>query len=744
MPGFHNSEYNQAEKTARASSPDAINRTFNKFLHLQDDDRTLLLKYQQTLMKGADVFATVFYDYLMTSSATSQVLTDFQSKGGKISHLVNKQIQHLFGFLSGQTDSKSAQRMMHIGSVHLQYRIEPVWIMGAYKLYLDHLQANIRNNPKIDDKDRVSLENTITTLLFRDMGLMLEGYWDANTLALSRQKQKVTSLKNQMTSLLKNIPQLLWSIDIIHNKPLYVSPTSKDICGMDIDSPIPCLSWTVPEDKPKVLNAWQSALQGETVEVESRVAQPNGERRWFRRIFYPYCDSSGKVIRVDGLMEDTTEAKATFERLNMLATTDSLTGLTNRTLFHDRLSQAIQGAKRHNDYQVVVMLIDLDRFKEINDTLGHHAGDEILVSVTMRLQTLLRSADTLARLGGDEFAILLPDTFDGRQTAIKIAEKIQQAFVKPFYYNDIELFLGASIGIAMYPEHGDTVTTLMSHADVAMYSTKGTEISYKIYHSELNPNAHQHLQLSSDLRHALKRNEFILHYQPKIDLKSNTVMGAEALIRWHHPTLGLVPPDDFISLAERTGLIIPITEWVIENALLQSKVWLDAGYQFCVAINLSVRSFQSNGLVEKIAHMLKKIALPANLLEIEITENILISDINNISTILKKISALGVTITIDDFGTGYSSLAYLKTLPLDTLKIDKSFVMDMANDANDVVIVRSTIDLAHNLGFDIVAEGIENAETAELLLDLGCNAGQGYYFSEPKPAEDFLDYAQMN
>jgi len=715
-----------------------INQAFNQFLNLQASDKMLLHHYHEPLMQDGEAFAKIFYDYLMTSPITANVLDAYQKQGGLIDHLVAKQIKHLFGLLSGNINDDSAQRMAHIGELHYHHGIEPVWIMGAYKLYLDHLQTRIRCCAEIKDCDRISLENIITKLLFRDMGLMLDGYWDANLLALSTEKEKVTNLQNQITSLLTNIPQLLWSIDITNNLPLYVSPTAREICDMDIDTPIPCLSWTIPEDQQKVKVAWQNALQGELMEVETRVKHPSGELLWFRRLFYPYMNEAGEVVRIDGLMEDITETKTTLERLNILATTDSLTGLTNRNMFYDRLNQAITAVNRHGDQQVVMMLMDLDHFKEINDTLGHLAGDKVLVDVAHRLQKKLRSTDTLARLGGDEFGILLSNVHDGRPTAQKIAENIQRAFIEPYYFEDNELFLGASIGIAIYPEHGDDVATLMSHSDVAMYSSKNTEMAYMFYEKELNPNAQQHLQLSGDLRHAIERDELALHYQPKIDLQSNSIVGAEALIRWYHPVHGLIPPDDFIPLAERTGLIIPITKWVIENAISQSKAWHADGYQLSVAVNLSARCFQGKGLTGEIRGVLQHFNMPADFLEIEITENILMSDITNISNTLMKISDLGVTITIDDFGTGYSSLAYLKTLPLDTLKIDKSFVMNMTSDKNDIVIVRSTIDLAHNLGLNVIAEGIENSETLNLLIEFGCDGGQGYHFSKPQPPEKFL------
>ena len=743
MTGSQNTHLEHDAHKHRQYTRATINQAFNDFLLLHPSDQKLIQHYHEALMCDGEIFTTIFYDYLMASPLTANVLEEYQRQGGSIDNLISKQLQHLFGLLSGQINDASAQRMAHVGKLHHHYGIEPVWIMGAYKLYLDYLQSRIRNSTDIKERDRNTLENSVTKILFRDMGLMLEGYWDSSLLALSKEKNRVTDLQNQITSLLANIPQLLWSIDITTSQPLYVSPTAREICNMDIDTPIPCLAWTISEDRSKVKLAWNKALKGESVEVESRVKQPDGELRWFRRLFYPARDKAGNVVRIDGLMEDTTESKATIERLNILATTDSLTGLTNRTLFYDRVNQAITNAKRGGDNQVVMMLMDLDHFKEINDTLGHPAGDDVLINVTQRLHTLLRKSDTLARLGGDEFGILLPSTHNGRDSAKKMAEKIQQSFINPYLCNDNELFLGVSIGITIYPEHGDDVATLMSRADVAMYGTKNTETGYMFYDTALDPHAQQRLQLSGDLRYAQERNELVLHYQPKIDLQSNAIIGAEALIRWHHPIYGLIPPDDFIPLAERTGLIRPITDWVIKTAAQQCKTWRDGGMELPIAVNVSARVFQNTDLVENIKSLLEVLNISGELLELEITENLLMSDITRISSVLREISSLGVTIAIDDFGTGYSSLAYLKTLPLHTLKIDRSFVMEMTSDENDAVIVRSTIDLAHNLGLNVVAEGIENAETLELLIELGCDGAQGYHFSKPQPHNMFLNWAQQ-
>ncbi len=729
------------EEVARAAWPrynaEGLNAAFNDFLQIDPADLRLLQGYHAALLQGGERFSKVFYAYLQGYPATAKVLDYYKAHGGKLEDLIAKQTQHLDQLLAGDAGEDSARRMAHIGEVHYRYRIEPVWIMGAYLLYLEHLQQLIRASAAIRDSDRERLYGTVVKLLFRDMGLMIEGYWDAAGKALQSEQGKVLLLQEQVTSLLANIPQLLWSVDTVNNRPLYVSPSAREICQMDIDMPIPCLGWTIPEDRETVRLAWRKALMGHKVEVESRVQQPDGRQRWFRRIFYPLLDRTGQVVRIDGLMEDTTEAKGMIERLHALATTDSLTGLPNRTLFNDRLTQAIASASRSGDRQVVLMLMDLNHFKEINDTLGHPAGDQVLVMVAQRLASALRDSDTLARLGGDEFGILLPDVKDARKTVAKVAKKLLQCFVAPFRIGDNDLYLGGAIGVVIYPEHGEDVDTLMSRADIAMYGTKNKDVGYLFYDATLDPNAQARLQLAGDLRQALARNELELHYQPKIDLQSGGIEGAEALIRWRHPQLGLLPPMDFLPIAERSGLITPITDWVIETAVRQCMRWSENGHRVRVAVNMPGRVFQDPGLVHRIERMLKAANAPAECLEIEIIENTLMTDVEHVSRILDRISALGVHIAIDDFGTGYSSLAYLKKLPLKTLKIDKSFVIDMAHDDNDAAIVRSTIDLAHNLGYRVVAEGIENVQTHQMLAALGCDGAQGFHFGHPVPSEDF-------
>jgi diguanylate cyclase (GGDEF)-like protein len=718
------------------------NKSFNLYLNITARDKALLRKHRKALHRGAHDFAKVFYDYLLQHAATTQVLLSYQQAGGHIEHLVERQTEHLHQLLDANTGKAQAARITQIGHIHYRYQIAPVWIMGAYLKYLDHLLTATHRIPRIKKAEAAHLEDAIHKLLFRDMGLMLEGYWLASRQALVGEHEKLGELQNQVNGLLSNIPQLLWSVDVVHNKPLYISPAARRICNTDIELPIPCLGWTVPEERERVQRAWERAVAGERIEVETRVQEPGKPIRWFRRLFCPYRNAQGEVTRIDGIMEDITDAHAMTDRLQRLATTDALTGLPNRTLFADRVSQAISATKRENGRRVALMLMDLDHFKEINDTLGHAAGDEVLMEVARRLSQVLRDGDTLTRLGGDEFAILLPNAENARHAAESVAQKILQRLSSPVTVADNELYLGASMGIALYPDNGLDVQSLLSHADVAMYACKNRDTRYAFYEDRLDTDVPTRLRLSGELRHALERHELELHYQPIVDLKSGRPSGIEALIRWRHPTRGLIAPDEFLPLAERSGQIKAITDWVIDTALTQCEACQREHGEMRVAVNVSARAFQDPKFAERLEHTLARRRLSPRCLEIEVTENMLMSDVEHVSRLLRQLAALGIRIAIDDFGTGYSSLAYLKQLPLDRLKIDKSFVLDMLKDDNDAIIVKTIIDLAHNLGREVVAEGIENEDTHDLLDRLGCDGAQGFHIGRPMPAVELMRWLQ--
>jgi diguanylate cyclase (GGDEF)-like protein len=429
--------------------------------------------------------------------------------------------------------------------------------------------------------------------------------------------------------------------------------------------------------------------------------------------------------------------KRANDELQRLALHDPLTQLPNRLLLEDRIDQAIAHAER-GKFKCAVLFVDLDRFKMVNDSLGHFAGDELLRAVANRLQTVVRGEDTVSRLGGDEFVILLRDV-TGPDNATEVADKILHALREPFRIHEQELYITPSIGISVSPLHGDTSQMLITRADAAMYNAKQAgRNNCRIYSSSMSTFFPQRLMLENDLRRALGRRELELYYQPKVNVEDNRVVGMEALIRWRHPHRGLLLPDEFVPLADDTGLIVPIGRWVITEACAQNKAWQSAGlHELRVAVNISSAQFRQKDLLDTVAHALAASSLAPECLELEIGESVVMGNPSEAIVTLEKLRQMGVQIAIDDFGTGYSSVSYLKRFPIDNLKIDRSFIRDVSSDMDDAAIVRATIGLAHNLRLRVVAEGVENDDQLQFLRSLGCDEYQGYYKSKALPAAEF-------
>jgi len=449
-------------------------------------------------------------------------------------------------------------------------------------------------------------------------------------------------------------------------------------------------------------------------------------------------DQHGAVCNYVGVFTDISQIKESEAKLAHLAHYDPLTGLPNRLLLSSRLQHAIEQAQRQT-YRVAVLFLDLDRFKNVNDSLGHQAGDELLRSVTERLAHRLRAEDTLARLGGDEFVVLLERLHEPRDAAL-VARTMLDALADPFILSrGHEVYIGASIGISLYPDDGTDVPQLIQHADVAMYQAKDQgRNAYGFYTQALTENANQRLEMETKLRRALERDEFVLHYQPQISLTDGRLIGAEALVRWQRNGEGLIPPNQFIPLAEETGLIVPLGEWVLREACAQWAGWLrDGGAPITLAVNISPRQFRQQDLVRVVERVLAETGLPASALELELTEGALMHQGMEAETTLRELKKLGGSLSIDDFGTGYSSLAYLKRFPIDRLKIDQSFVRDISVDANDSELVSTIIAMGRNLKLQVLAEGVETQEQLAFLVEKGCDAYQGYLFSRPVPAEVF-------
>jgi diguanylate cyclase (GGDEF)-like protein/PAS domain S-box-containing protein len=496
-----------------------------------------------------------------------------------------------------------------------------------------------------------------------------------------------------------------------------------------------------PEDREAVIDRARRVLAGELKStLDHRYVRADGLVVWVDVSLSVVPATDGGDGFIIGVIQDLTRRKAAEAALRAQAELnqhqalhDALTGLPNRTLFRDRIEQALHRARR-SEAAVAVLMLDLDRFKEVNDSLGHAAGDALLVEIGRRLDGMLRASDTVARLGGDEFGVLLPDPTSVADVTTA-ARRVRAAIQEPVIVQGLPLSVDASIGIAMFPGDGLEVETLLKHADVAMYHAKQENAGVAFYESSRHDDDPVRLTLVGELRRALEERELTLHYQPKASLADGSVRSVEALLRWEHPERGLVPPDAFIPTVQQTGLIMPLAVYVVDEALRQCRAWLDRGLRLAIAVNLSTRNLMDLDFPLEVQSLLAQHGVDGTLLEIEITESTVLADPARTRRVLERLAALGVRVSIDDFGTGYSSLAHLRRLPVDEIKIDRSFVSGMDSDEDDATIVRSTIELGRSLGLDVVAEGVETQAVWDRLAALGCTYAQGYHLSRPLPAD---------
>ena len=489
-----------------------------------------------------------------------------------------------------------------------------------------------------------------------------------------------------------------------------------------------------PDDRARVEAAVQKSIEdGSDYRLDHRIVLPGGAVRHVHEQARCIYGVDGTVERMVGTVQDITDRKETEARLAHLAHHDPLTCLPNRMLLRDRISQAIAYGRRH-DRLVAVLFLDLDRFKRINDSLGHDVGDRLLQAIAERLRKSVRDGDTVARLGGDEFAIALTDVADVDDVA-KLARKLLNAINQPIVIEGREFYATASIGISLFPHDGGDVETLLKNADTAMYEAKEAgRNDYRFFREEMDFNIRAHLELEQSLRGALERGEFEVHYQPQIRLQDDTVTGVEALLRWNRPDGKFIGPDIFIPVLEETGLIVEVGAWVMRRACADAVRWNKTlGRELLVAVNLSRRQFDDAHLAETVEEVLRESGLPPALLELEVTESVVMSNTARAGHVMETLRGTGVHLAMDDFGTGYSSLVYLKRFPLDRLKIDKEFVRDIGVDANDDAIVRTIIALAENLGLEAVAEGVETELQRDFLRRHGCQLAQGYLYSRPLP-----------
>lgn len=546
-----------------------------------------------------------------------------------------------------------------------------------------------------------------------------------------------------------------WEWDVQADK-FYCSEEFYRIFGIDplsFDGKyLSLLNFVHPADREFVNTSIKEALNEKKLySIDHRVLLPDGTERTVYAKGEVIVNGSGAANWMVGTVQDITDLKRTEEQIRYLAYFDGLTGLPNRTLFKEHLERAILYATRHKK-MIALLFLDMDRFKNINDTLGHDAGDKLLKEMAERLKTSVRKTDsvshegpelagTVSRLGGDEFTILLSDIVQ-IQDVSRVARRILESISQPILLDGHEIVITASIGISIYPNDGTDIVYLIKDADTAMYRAKELgKNNFQFYTQSMNNKAFELLVMEGQLHKALEREEFFLHYQPQVDIRTGRIIGVEALVRWQHPELGMVSPASFIPLAEETGLIIPIDEWVLKTACSQNKRWQAAGFPpIKISTNLSAKHFARKNLMESIAKIVHDTGMDPHYLDLEITESVLVKNVGELIIIFQELKGIGVSLLIDDFGTGYSSLSYLKKFSLDVLKIDQSFVREITTDSGSAAITKTIIEMAHNLNLRALAEGVETEEQFTFLLENECDVFQGYLFSKPQPAEEITRF----
>lgn len=662
------------------------------------------------------------FEAMIENSAVAMYILD----GFSFSY-VNRQLCELNGYTKEELLS---------GEVALSDLIHPDDLHTVHERVLQRVQGSIK-----EDRYRVRAlkkDGSLTHIEVHASKIIQNGRTLTCGTIIDVTQQVLSQLKLQdhqerFESLFYNNPDAIFKFDLEGNF-LNVNPGCTDVIGFSSEELLkmsfPPL--VVPEELPIAMHNFQLATEGISTRYELAVNRLDGERRNLEISSFP-MKQHGEITGVYGIAKDITEKLQHQQLMEEMVYFDQLTKLPNRKLFEDRLNQVMNLSKT-SDNPVAVLFLDIDRFKFINDSLGHHMGDEFLKITAQRLQCEIRDTDTAARFAGDEFAILLPNT--ATEEAISLAQRLNIALAEPFEVNGNSLAVSASIGIALNNIAEESVDSLLKKADKAMYFTKKAgKNNYTLYTAELDQESVFKHKIETGLKSAIQNDEFELHYQPIMDLKTEQVNSFEALIRWHHPELGLVPPDCFIPIAEENGLIVPIGEWVLRTACAQNKTWQESGYEpFKISINVSIIQLQQPNFVQTVCDVLTETGIDAKWIELEVTESVLMENTTSMKKCLKRLKALGVSMAIDDFGTGYTSLSYLREFDFDRVKIDRSFIADISSDLSGKAITSTIIALAHKLSISVVAEGIEDDLQLAFLKEEQCDTGQGYYFSRPMPA----------
>jgi diguanylate cyclase (GGDEF)-like protein/PAS domain S-box-containing protein len=666
----------------------------------------------------------------LTSIGDGVITTD---KDGLIEYL-NPVAEKLSGWGNAEVQGKPVKQVFNVINEHTRIAVENPVEECLHKLSV----VALTNHTILIRRDgtQISIEDTAAPILDRDGG----GIGAVLVFHDVTEKAKIRNERKRLSSILEATPDLV-SISTVDGKRVYLNQAGRRMLGLSDEEDVAGLP---------VLDAYPEWIRGfmenEAMPLVAESGVWRGEAALLSRdgveipvsqVTIAHKNADGNVEFVSTIARDISERKRFEEQLVHQATHDALSGLPNRLLFYDRLGQALAQAGRAEGV-IAVMLLDLNRFKTINDTLGHDTGDLLLKEVAHRLAGCLREKDSIARWGGDEFTFLLPDLVHPEEAA-EVATKILVALSHPFKLADEDMYINASIGITLYPTDGRTREGLVQNAEVAMYRAKEQgESAYQFFTGDMNARAFERLTLENSLRKALERGELMLYYQPQVDLKTGKISGMEALLRWRHPDFGMVSPSRFIPLAEETGLIVPIGEWVLREACRQNKAWQDAGMdRMRVSVNLSARQFRQQDIVEMTAAVLKETGLAPDCLELELTESYIMQNPEAAILTLEKLKKMEVHLSVDDFGTGYSSLSYLRRFPIDCLKIDRSFVQDIPGSADATAIVSAIVAMARSLMLEVVAEGVETGDQLAHLKQLRCNRMQGFLFSRAVAADEF-------
>ncbi len=647
--------------------------------------------------------------------------TYFRIDANGILTRVSDSVQQLLGYAPEEV----------VGRPVMEFYVHP----EEWEALLERMAAN----GGLISNDEIALRHSDGTVVWILANVHFLHAGNGNAAGVEGMARNITDLKRHESQVSKLSSVLEQTADIVIVTDIdgiieYVNPSFERVTGYRFEE--------VVGRKPSILSSgkhkpefyqhlWETILSGESYTNIMINRRKDGSLYYEEKTITPIRDQRGRITHFVSTAKDISERMQVQERLQHMAHHDALTDLPNRNLFLDRLQQALIRA-RHHKRLVAVMFMDLDRFKNINDTLGHNTGDQLLLQLSERLKHSVRDGDTIARFGGDEFAILLDDV-DNENSISAVAQKLLQTLTESFHINNHELFVTASIGIAIFPHDGEDPDTLLRNADVAMYRAKELgKNNYQFYSDDMSARNFERLTLENHLRHALAREQFVLHYQPQVDARNDRIIGVEALLRWQHPELGLVSPSNFITLLEETGLIEVVGEWVLEAACRQSRTWHDAGWrQLHLSVNISSRQFNNSAFIDVLHGIIERTGVNPEFLELELTESMLMRQASSVVTALKSLNRLGVRFAIDDFGTGYSSLSYLRRFPIDTIKIDRSFIRDIIEDPDDAAITRAIVVMAQNLSLNVIAEGVETEAQLAFLNENGCHFIQGFYYSPP-------------